>query len=294
LAATVLIWTTPSLFQYYLFEHYDVWTQNFYRYAAGFLVVLPFGYLKRGGESGKISWSQWRAAMLTSLPNALHQITQTLAVLFMLPGLYAVFGRMAVLITAVLAGIMLVEERWVWRSRLFKIALLVGVGAGMGLAFFRPGVTWATDWKGVALALVAISTWALYSVLIKKQTVQMGPARAFSLIGFLTSVVLLICMLAFGDGGAILRAPWQANLILFGSGALCIGLGHALFYASVRDLGATFTQSIQLLSPLGTVLLSGWLFGEVFQPVQWALALVLLGGTLLAMLAREREISLPK
>src|SRR5436190_288059 len=30
--ATILIWSTPSLFQYYLNRYYDPWAQNFYRY----------------------------------------------------------------------------------------------------------------------------------------------------------------------------------------------------------------------------------------------------------------------
>src|SRR5664279_5133903 len=40
--ATVLIWSTPSLFQFYLNRFYDPWAQNFYRYAVAFLAVLPF------------------------------------------------------------------------------------------------------------------------------------------------------------------------------------------------------------------------------------------------------------
>jgi hypothetical protein len=29
--ATIVIWSTPSLFQYYLNRYYDPWAQNFYR-----------------------------------------------------------------------------------------------------------------------------------------------------------------------------------------------------------------------------------------------------------------------
>jgi len=32
--ATVIIWSTPSLFQYYLNRYYDPWAQNFYRFAS--------------------------------------------------------------------------------------------------------------------------------------------------------------------------------------------------------------------------------------------------------------------
>src|SRR6266513_5379073 len=48
--ATVVIWSTPSLFQFYLIRYYEPWSQNFYRYLVGFLAVLPFVLLRfRGG-----------------------------------------------------------------------------------------------------------------------------------------------------------------------------------------------------------------------------------------------------
>src|ERR1700704_5137034 len=48
--ATVVIWSTPSLFQFYLIRYYEPWSQNFYRYLVAFLAVLPFVILRfRGG-----------------------------------------------------------------------------------------------------------------------------------------------------------------------------------------------------------------------------------------------------
>ena len=39
--ATVLIWSTPSLFMYYLNRYYDPWAQNFYRYFVACLAIAP-------------------------------------------------------------------------------------------------------------------------------------------------------------------------------------------------------------------------------------------------------------
>src|SRR5437868_12158643 len=49
--ATVLIWSTPSLFMYYLNRYYDPWAQNFYRYFVAFLAIAPlvFYRIHRGG-----------------------------------------------------------------------------------------------------------------------------------------------------------------------------------------------------------------------------------------------------
>jgi len=39
--ATVVIWSMPSLFQYYLNCYYDPWAQNFYRYSVGCGAIAP-------------------------------------------------------------------------------------------------------------------------------------------------------------------------------------------------------------------------------------------------------------
>src|SRR6267378_3421632 len=44
--ATVLIWSTPSLFQFYLNRFYDPWAQNFYRYSVACLAVIPFVFYR--------------------------------------------------------------------------------------------------------------------------------------------------------------------------------------------------------------------------------------------------------
>src|SRR5438046_9599444 len=49
--ATVLIWSTPSLFMYYLNRYYDPWAQNFYRYFVACLAIAPLVIcrIRRGG-----------------------------------------------------------------------------------------------------------------------------------------------------------------------------------------------------------------------------------------------------
>ncbi len=49
--ATILIWSTPSLFQYYLNRYYDPWAQNFYRYLVACVSIAPlliYGMRHRG------------------------------------------------------------------------------------------------------------------------------------------------------------------------------------------------------------------------------------------------------
>ena len=55
--ATILIWSTPSLFQYYLNRYYDPWAQNFYRYLVACLAVAPL-LIYRSRRSAP--WLNWR------------------------------------------------------------------------------------------------------------------------------------------------------------------------------------------------------------------------------------------
>src|ERR1700686_3357021 len=137
--ATVVIWSTPSLFQFYLIRYYDPWAQNFYRYSVAFLAVLPFALyrVRRGGAP--MDRSLFLACLVPSLPNVIHQITQTVALFHMGPGVYAIFGRSSVIITALLALLFFPEERWIIRQWQFQVGTLFGLAGAVGVLWFQPG-----------------------------------------------------------------------------------------------------------------------------------------------------------
>src|SRR5712691_12166442 len=71
--ATVLIWSMPSLFQYYLNRYYDPWAQNFYRYSVACLAIAPlvFYRVRRGGPP--LNHRAFLACLWPCLPNVVHQ-----------------------------------------------------------------------------------------------------------------------------------------------------------------------------------------------------------------------------
>src|SRR6478609_6054642 len=87
--ATVAIWSLPSLFQFYLNRFYDPWAQNFYRYLAAWLTILPFFFLLRHRQT-TIDRAAIIACLWPCLPNVVHQVTQVMALYYMGPGVYAV------------------------------------------------------------------------------------------------------------------------------------------------------------------------------------------------------------
>src|SRR5947199_7080042 len=84
--ATVVIWSMPSLFMYYLVRYYDPWAQNFYRYSVACIAIVPFVLyrIRRGGS--RIDIRAVGLCFWPCLPNVVHQITQVVALFYMGPG----------------------------------------------------------------------------------------------------------------------------------------------------------------------------------------------------------------
>src|ERR1043166_7717666 len=72
--ATILIWSTPSLFQYYLNRYYDPWAQNFYRYLVACFSIAPFLIYRMRRGAAPIDWHAVSICIVPCLPNVVHQI----------------------------------------------------------------------------------------------------------------------------------------------------------------------------------------------------------------------------
>jgi drug/metabolite transporter (DMT)-like permease len=282
--ATVVIWSTPSLFQFYLIRYYEPWSQNFYRYLVAFLAVLPFVLLRFRHAGPRLSAQVFLACLIPSLPNVVHQITQTVALYHMGPGVYAIFGRSSVIFTALLALIFFPEERGIIRQWQFQVGTALGLLGAVGVVCFQEG--WQAGpvpLGGFAIAFTASFCWALYSVLVKRPSARLGPIRSFGVISFITSALLLPLTIKFGKIETPLRVDAGVNLILIVSAVTCISLAHVLYYVAIRKVGVALSQTLQLICPAGALGLSALFFGERLTQAQLWSAGLLLFGAFLAM-----------
>ena len=289
--ATVLIWSTPSLFQYYLNRYYDPWAQNFYRYVVACLAIAPLLIYRIQRGAPRLNWRAVIICFVPCLPNVVHQITQVMALFYMGPGVYAIFTRASVIFTALLALAFFPEERSVIRQWQFQLGTLLGLIGAFGVVWFQPG------WKsghialpGLFIAFTATFCWALYGILVKRPSRELGSIRSFGVISLITSVLLLPLTLAFGKIGAPLHAGSHVNLILIISAVSCITLAHVLYYVAIREIGVALAQSLQLLCPAGAMGLSAWIYGERLTHAQIWSAAVLLIGAFLAMRVRPAAV----
>ncbi len=292
--ATVFIWSLPSLFMYYLNRFYDPWAQNFYRYSVACIAIAPLVLYRMRGGGPTINMRAIRLCLLPCLPNVIHQVTQVMALFYMGPGVYAIFARASVIFTALLALAFFPEERFVIRQWQFQLGTLLGLVGAFGVIWFQANAQSSerhVALPGLFIAFTATFCWALYGVLIKRPSVELGPIRSFGLISFITSTLLFPLTLALGRIDTPIHAGAQANLVLIISAVTCITLAHVLYYVAIHEIGVALAQALQLLCPVTAMALSAWIFHERLTPAQLWSAAVLLLGAFLAMRVKPAAIS---
>jgi len=284
--ATVFIWSLPSLFMYYLNRFYDPWAQNFYRYSVACIAIAPLVLYRIRGGGPRIDMRAVRLCLLPCLPNVVHQVTQVMALFYMGPGVYAIFTRASVIFTALLALAFFPEERFVIRQWRFQLGTLLGLVGAFGVIWFQANGQSGDQHialPGLVIAFTATFCWALYGVLIKRPSAQLGSIRSFGVVSFITSALLFPLTLAFGRIDAPIHAGAQANLVLIISAVTCITLAHVLYYVAIHEIGVALAQTLQLLCPATAMALSAWIFHERLTHAQLWSAAVLLLGAFLAM-----------
>jgi len=300
LFASIAIWSMPSLFQFYLVRYYEPFAQNFYRYSVACLAITPFVFyrVRRGGP--KIDLHALGVCLIPCIPNVIHQITQVVSLFYMGPGVYAIFNRSSVIFTALLALAFFPEERHIVRQWQFQLGTLLGLLGAFGVIWFQsngqePALSASRmgrhiAWPGLLIAFTATFCWALYAVLVKRPSAQLGAIRSFGVISFITSALSFPLTLLFGRIDAPLHAGAHVNLILIVSAITCITMAHVLYYVAIQEVGVALAQTLQLLCPLGALALSAWIFHERLTSAQLISAAILLIGAFLAMRTKPAAV----
>ena len=280
--ATVIIWSLPSLFHYYLNRYYDPWAQNFYRYSVACLAIVPFLFFRSRQPATHLTPRLFWLCVLPCLPNVVHQVGQVLALYYIGPGVYAIFARSSVIFTALLVLALFPEERYIIRQWQFQVGTLLGLLGAFGVLWFQTDArNQHISVRGVMIAIVATFCWALYGVLIKRPSAQLGPIRSFGVVSVVTSAFLLPSTAVFGRLDTPVHAGFNVNAVLIISAVTCITLAHVLYYIAIREIGVALAQTLQLVCPIGSLILSAWIFGERLGAVQlWSAAILLLGAFL--------------
>src|SRR5437667_7547445 len=181
-----------------------------------------------------------KLCLLPCLPNVIHQVTQVMALFYMGPGVYAIFTRASVIFTALLALAFFPEERSIIRQWQFQLGTLLGLVGAFGVIWFQANAQSSERHialPGLFIAFTATFCWALYGVLIKRPSAQLGPIRSFGLVSVITSALLLPLTAVFGQLSTPAQTGFNVNVILIISAVTCITLAHVLYYIAIREIG---------------------------------------------------------
>jgi drug/metabolite transporter (DMT)-like permease len=286
LAAVLVAWSFSSPVVKYLMPYYDPWTQNAYRYAAGMIVLLPFLARRwRGLDRRSVL-----RLLVPAAPNLLHQVSWVVALVWIFPALASFLNKSSVLFAAAMAYFLFPDERWLFRSKRFLTGVALSLAGTLGLALLRPDLGELKINLGVLLVLVAAAAWAMYSVAAKRPAEQLGPTLAFSVVSIYTTAALVPMAWAWGDLARWRVAPAHVSAVMIASGIVCIGLAHTLYFYAIQKLGVAICATMMLTTPLGTMLLSRWMFGERLTGGQLIGGALLLAGGALTLLAKQKPL----
>ena len=198
----------------------------------------------------------------------IFQIVWVQAIYYTTPTTAVLLSKLDIVFIAILSFFLLKSERRIITSKYFLLGSTLALIGVVGVVLGR-NMEIRTEFNlGVALLLIRSLLWAIYTISIRKLVAKVDPLIAATWVFIFASLLFLPTILLFGDIHRIAEVPLSTNLLLFGSGFLCVGMGNAANYTAVKHLGANIPTSLLLITPFLTGIFSYIILGEVLTATQ--------------------------
>jgi drug/metabolite transporter (DMT)-like permease len=288
---TLLGWSSIPLFLKYFTDYIDPWTANGWRYAISAVLWLPV--IAWAYRRGRAPAGLWRAAIVPSLFNAAAQTCFAWAPYLIDPGLMTFGLRLQIVFVAVGAALLFPMERELLRHRPFLIGLIIVAVGTLVTVALKPGGFEIKSVTGVAIAIASGLLYACYSLSVRKWMNGMNPVVAFAAVSQYTSAMLVGMMLIFAPrfGANVDRLTDMQLVLLVLSSVVGIGLGHSLYFYSLRRLGVAVSAGVVQLQPFIVSIISVIWFKEHLRPAQWVTGAIAVCGAAIMLVAQHRWAS---
>jgi drug/metabolite transporter (DMT)-like permease len=288
---TLLGWSSIPLFLRYFTAYLDPWTANGWRYAISSVLWLPV--IVWAYRRSRVPDGLWRAALVPSLFNALGQICFALAPYMVDPGLMTFGLRLQIVFAAAGAALLFPLERELLRRPWFLGGLIVVACGTLATVALKPGGFEAKSTLGVIVSIASGLFYACYSLSVRRWMNTMNPLVAFAAVSQYTSAVLIVLMLFLAPraGANVMLLTTAQVWLLVLSSVVGIGLGHTLYFYSLRRLGVAVSAGVVQLQPFLVAAASVQLFNEQMRPVQWVTGAMAICGAGVMLVAQHRWAS---
>jgi drug/metabolite transporter (DMT)-like permease len=281
----LFFWSLGPIFISYLTGYLDSWTQNLLRYSAACLFWLPFLLLSI--KRKRLDTRIWRRAVLPAAANVVMQSLYAGAFYYIGPAFMVLLMKTSVIWIAGFSFVFFVDERPLVKSKRFWLGLAFSVIGVIGVVYYKEDFAATRTITGIVIALAAAFMWGMYTVSVKIAFRDIDSRSGFSVISIYTVAGLCVFALLFGRlGECVTMGAWQWACVVI-SGVTAIGLGHVLYYAAIKRIGATIPALVILSQPFTVLAISNVVFREALNVLQLLFGVVLLAGSALAIWAQQ-------
>jgi drug/metabolite transporter (DMT)-like permease len=150
------------------------------------------------------------------------------------------------------------------------------VTVGFALVFYDAFLQ-QMDPFGLTLAFGAMATFSVYLMVVQVLLRNTAPFKA-------TVYVLAFAAVAYniaGDPTFYFSMTRETLLIGVGLGLICSVIAVGFLYLAVEKVGSAYAAIFSSIEPVATLVAAGWLLGERVVALQYAGALLIIGGIVL-------------
>jgi drug/metabolite transporter (DMT)-like permease len=269
----------------YIAPYMDFWTQNFLRYVAAVLTMLPFVLFS--SKSNINSKGLWKKALFIAFINIFMQCCWGAAFYYINPAFITLLSKSSVLWTVSVSLIFFTDERPLIKSPAFWASFIIVIIGILGITFFKQDFHTSSSVIGIVLTLGFAFSWAIYTISIKALLKNEDSTTSFTVVSIYTAIGLGI--LAFWFGKPMQCLDFTPNLwfLVILSSLTSITTSHITFYASIKRIGSSIPTLVVLAQPFLVLIFSQPLFNEHLLGPQWFFGILLIAGAALAIKAQD-------
>lgn len=272
-----VLWGTTGTAQSFIEGSAHPLTIGAFRLAIGGFSLLVFVLLTK---KLKFSVIPWRPVLLSALSMAIFQplFFSSVQLTGIAIGTVAAIGSAPVFAGLIEWAVLKKKPEKVWMAAtLFAILGCALLFADKGAADVNPA--------GVAMALGAGMSFAVYAIASKFVLAEIEAIPAVAII-FSLSAVCLLPFLFFFDLSYI-SLP-QNITVIFYLGIAATSLSYILFSSGLKRISSSSAVTLSLAEPLTASILGVFVIGEILSGISWIGVALLLGGIVVLTFGKKK------